>query len=228
MTVERNNDIPKEEITMKRIERNTYNSLRKSISNDTICVEIPTSYTKEGKQEIHNMLTIEKHMVATRINWNSIENEYVIHYIPCDGVEEFETKRKQQENMDIDEITSELCVSDYTWNGYKKPNEETEEAQGTTNEEEQNMKNTNEISFEIRQLDAWGNAEEGYEINTSYHMGEMTTKAQNERKAFTAWMKRHLGISFKKNRTLIEYDGDCYTIIDRKSKEPLFIAIPNC
>ena len=90
------------------------------------------------------------------------------------------------------------------------------------------MKNTKGYSFEIRQLDAWGNAEEGYEINTSYHMGEMTTKAQNERKAFTSWLKNHCGISFKNNRTLIEYDGDCYIIIDRKTKEPLFAAIPNC
>lgn len=96
----------------------------------------------------------------------------------------------------------------------------------TKSEEETTMKNTKGYSFEIRQLDAWGNNEEGYEINESWHMGEMVTKAQDIRKAFTAWMKRHLGISFKLNRTLIEYDGDCYTIIDRKTKEPLFIAIP--
>ena len=97
------------------------------------------------------------------------------------------------------------------------------------NKEEQTMNtNTKKISFEIRQLDAWGNAEDGYEINTSYQMGEMQTMAKDEKKAFTAWMKRHLGISFKPNRTLIEYDGDCYTIIDRKTKEPLFIAIPDC
>lgn len=104
----------------------------------------------------------------------------------------------------------------------------TTEAQEITNEEEQTMNtNTKKISFEIRQLDAWGNNEEGYEINTSYLMGEMVTKAQNERKAFTSWLKNHCGISFKPNRTLIEFDGDCYTIIDRKTKEPLFIAIPN-
>ena len=88
------------------------------------------------------------------------------------------------------------------------------------------MKNTKGYSFEIRQLDAWGNNEEGYEINESWHMGIMTTKAQDIRRAFTAWMNRHLGISFKNNRTLIEYDGDCYTIIDRKTKKPMFIAIP--
>ena len=98
----------------------------------------------------------------------------------------------------------------------------------TTTEEEQTMENTNtnKASFEIRQLDAWGNADEGYEINESWHMGEMVTIAKDEKRAFCAWMKNHLGIRFKNNRTLIEYDGDCYTIIDRKTKEPLFIAIP--
>lgn len=94
---------------------------------------------------------------------------------------------------------------------------------------EYTMKNASKIKFEIRQIDAWNYGDdEGWIWNTSYHMGEMTTKAQDIRKAFTAWMKRHLGISFKNNRTLIEYDGDCYTIIDRKTKEPLFAAIPNC
>ncbi len=87
------------------------------------------------------------------------------------------------------------------------------------------MKNTKGYSFEIRQLDCWMYDGE-WTQNTSYLMGEMTTKAQNERKAFTSWLKNHCGISFKNNRTLIEFDGDCYTIIDRKTKEPLFIAIP--
>lgn len=90
-----------------------------------------------------------------------------------------------------------------------------------------NNTNTKKISFEIRQVDAIMYDDE-WMHNDSWHMGEMTTKAQNIRRAFTAWMKRHLCISFKDNRTLIEYDGDCYTIIDRKTKKPLFIAIPNC
>ena len=89
------------------------------------------------------------------------------------------------------------------------------------------MKNTGKIKFEIREIDAWNyGEEEGWIWNTSYNMGEMVTNAKDEKKAFTAWMKHHLGISFKPNRTLIEYEGDCYTIIDRKTKEPLFIAIP--
>ena len=109
-----------------------------------------------------------------------------------------------------------------------------EEAQEWINEakekEEQTMNtNTKKYSFEIRQIDALNYGEdEGWIWNTSYNMGEMVTKAKDEKKAFTAWMKRHLGISFKPNRTLIEYDGDVYTIIDRKTKEPLFAAIPNC
>lgn len=84
-------------------------------------------------------------------------------------------------------------------------------------EEEQTMKNTKKYNFEIRQLDCWMYDGE-WTQNTSYHMGEMQTKSKDERKAFTAWIKRHLGISFKPNRTLIEFDGDCYTIIDRKTK----------
>ena len=82
------------------------------------------------------------------------------------------------------------------------------------------------MKFEIRQLDAWGNNEEGYEINTSYLMGTMETRAKNEKQAFTRYLANKHGITFKRNRTRIEFDGDCYTIIDRKTKEPLFIAIP--
>lgn len=82
------------------------------------------------------------------------------------------------------------------------------------------------MNFEIRQLDAWGNKEEGYDINISYLMGTMTTSAQNEKAAFTRYLARKHGIIFKKNRTRIDFDGDCYTILDRKTLEPLFIAIP--
>ena len=82
------------------------------------------------------------------------------------------------------------------------------------------------MKYEIRQLDAWGNNKEGYEINTSYLMGIMVTKANNEKQAFTRYLANKCNITFKRNRTRIEFDGDCYTIIDRKTKEPLFIAIP--
>ena len=77
--------------------------------------------------------------------------------------------------------------------------------------------------FEVRQLDSWLYDDE-WNINNCYKMGLFETGAKNERKAFTNYLKKR-GIVFKKNRTLIEFDGDNYTIIDRKTKEPLFDAI---
>lgn len=79
--------------------------------------------------------------------------------------------------------------------------------------------------FEIRQLDCYMYDDE-WTINTSYDFGELLTQAKNEKQAFTRFLNNKHGITFKKNRTRIEFDGDCYTIIDRKTKEPLFVAIP--
>ena len=98
---------------MKRNERNTLNGLKKSVTGDTLHVEIPVSFTDEGMQAIHEMLTIEKGMAAVRINWNNIVNEYVIHYI-------FSASSLDQENERISDIMKRLPVSNYTWNGYKK------------------------------------------------------------------------------------------------------------
>lgn len=81
-------------------------------------------------------------------------------------------------------------------------------------------------SYDVRQVDAWGNKTDGYEWNTSYYLGTLETSAANEKRAFARYLKNKHGIVFKMNRTRIEFDGDCYTIIDRKTKEPLFIAIP--
>lgn len=83
------------------------------------------------------------------------------------------------------------------------------------------------MKFEIRQLDCYIYEDE-WTQNTSYLMGTMEThcKAGNNKQAFTRYLANYHGITFKRNRTLIEFDGDCYTIIDRKTKEPLFIAIP--
>lgn len=80
------------------------------------------------------------------------------------------------------------------------------------------------MKYEVRQIDAWKDIE-GWTWNESWPIGEFTTSASNERKAFTAYLKR-LGITFKRNCTLITYDGDIYEIIDRKTKEPMFAAIP--
>lgn len=81
------------------------------------------------------------------------------------------------------------------------------------------------MKFEIREVDALM-YDYDWMWNQSFKLGEMETSAKDERRAFTGWLKRRQGISFKANRTLIDYDGDVYTIIDRKTKEPLFAAIP--
>lgn len=105
---------------MKREERNTLNALRKSINPGTINVEVPTTYTKEGRQEIHHMLTLEKGFIAVRIYWNDITKSTAVHYIPA--ADHQQKERQRQEIADIDELTASLPdASSWTWNGYRRP-----------------------------------------------------------------------------------------------------------
>ena len=80
--------------------------------------------------------------------------------------------------------------------------------------------------FLVRQLDSWKSGDDLYDwdVNNVYNIGEVKTSAKNERRAIVRYLRRQ-GIVFKKNRTLIEFDGDNYTIIDRKTKEPIFDAV---
>lgn len=80
--------------------------------------------------------------------------------------------------------------------------------------------------FLVRQLDSWKSGDDLYDwdVNNVYNIGEVKTSAKNERRAIVRYL-RMKGIIFKKNRTLIEFDGDNYTIIDRKTKEPIFDAV---
>ena len=108
---------------MKREERKTLNALRKDINPGTINVEVPTNYSKEGRQEIHHMLTLEKGFVAVRIYWNDITECTAVHYVPA---ADFQKEiRKAQEVADIDELTATLPDSSgWTWNGYRRPGTE--------------------------------------------------------------------------------------------------------
>lgn len=87
----------------------------------------------------------------------------------------------------------------------------------------------NKFEYEVRQIDAIIDNDfdsiVSWSWNTSYFLGSFKTAAKDEKRAFTAFLRKH-GIVFKKNRTLISFDGDVYEIIDRKTKEPLFAAIP--
>lgn len=80
-------------------------------------------------------------------------------------------------------------------------------------------------SFDVREIDAW-NSPEGWTWNESYHIGNMETAAKDEKKALAAFLARH-GIKFRKNRTRIIDDGEIIEIQDRKTREPLYAAIPN-
>ena len=108
---------------MKREERTLLNQLRKSVTTSTINVEIPVSYTHEGRQAIHELLTIEKGLYAPCIYWNDILGEYCVHYERTMGDPTATATKREQETRDIDEVTAELPRRDYTWTGYHKPTE---------------------------------------------------------------------------------------------------------
>lgn len=80
------------------------------------------------------------------------------------------------------------------------------------------------ITFEIRQIDAWNDGD-GWIYNDSFTLGSFTTTAQNERRAFYRALAR-LGIRFYRGRVRAVDDGCIIEIIDRKTAEPLFVAIP--
>ena len=78
--------------------------------------------------------------------------------------------------------------------------------------------------FEVRQIDAWFDGE-GWTYNESFRIGEFTTNAKNLKKAFCNAL-HNLGIVFNRGRVVIIDDGDILEAQNRKSGEPLFVAIP--
>ena len=80
------------------------------------------------------------------------------------------------------------------------------------------------MKFEIRQIDAWYD-NEAWTYNESFHIGEFSTNAKNLKKAFCNAMHK-LGIVFNRGQVVIIDDGDILEAQNRKSGEPLFVAIP--
>jgi hypothetical protein len=78
-------------------------------------------------------------------------------------------------------------------------------------------------TYEIREIDAWM-YDDSWTWNTSYRLGSFTTTGDPAR-AFRRAIKR-LGVTLYKGKTVTEYDGDVYEIVDRKTRQPLFAAIP--
>ena len=80
-------------------------------------------------------------------------------------------------------------------------------------------------AFEIRQIDAWKNEEGGYIWNESIKIGEFTTAAANEKRAFLRALRK-MGIVCKRGKCKVDFDGDIYELTERKTGKPLLAAIP--
>lgn len=78
--------------------------------------------------------------------------------------------------------------------------------------------------YEVREIDAWM-YDDSWTWNTSFIVGTFTTAAQDTARAFRHYLKTQ-GVTFRRGTTRTEYDGDVYEIVDRKTGEPLYAAIP--
>ena len=74
------------------------------------------------------------------------------------------------------------------------------------------------------QSDAWYDGE-AWTYNESFRIGEFSTRAENVKRAFCRAL-HGLGVVFYRGRVVVVDDGDCLEIQNRKSGEPLFVAIP--
>ena len=80
------------------------------------------------------------------------------------------------------------------------------------------------IGFEIRQIDAWNDGD-GWTYNASFHIGVFTIKANDEKRAFLNALHRH-GVVCKRGFCRVDFDGEIYELVNRKTGEPLYAAIP--
>ena len=80
------------------------------------------------------------------------------------------------------------------------------------------------MKFEIRQIDAWF-YDDCWNYNETFRIGEFTTKAENVKRAFCRAL-HGLGVVFYRGRAVVVDEGDLLEIQNRKSGEPLFVAIP--
>lgn len=78
--------------------------------------------------------------------------------------------------------------------------------------------------YEVRQVDAWM-YDDSWTYNTTYRIGAFATFAEDIPRAIRYYLKSQ-GVTFAPHATRTEYDGDVYEITDRKTGEPLFVAIP--
>lgn len=80
-------------------------------------------------------------------------------------------------------------------------------------------------TYEIRQVDALLYEENDWIYNTTYHIGKFKTAAKDVKRSFLRALHK-LGIKCNRGKCRVIYDGDVYEVQDRKTLEPLFVAIP--
>lgn len=88
-------------------------------------------------------------------------------------------------------------------------------------------------TYEVREIDAWAEYDNpddpdeapSWTWNNSFVVGTFSTAAQDTARALYRYMKKQ-GVTFSRGTTRTEYDGDLFEIVDRKTREPLFVAIP--
>lgn len=80
-------------------------------------------------------------------------------------------------------------------------------------------------TYEIRQIDALPYDENDWIYNTTYYIGKFKTTAKDTKRAFLHALHK-LGIKCNRGKCRVVYDGDVYEVQDRKTLEPLFLAIP--
>lgn len=78
-------------------------------------------------------------------------------------------------------------------------------------------------TYELQQVDALA-YDDGWTYNETWYLTTFTTAGDVSRAMRRALAR--LGVTFYRGRTRTEYDGSVYEIVDRKTGEPLFVAIP--
>lgn len=88
-------------------------------------------------------------------------------------------------------------------------------------------------TYEVREIDAWAEYDNpddpdeapSWAWNTSFIVGTFSTAAQDTARAFRHYLKAQ-DVTFRRGTTRTEYDGDVYEIVDRKTGQPLYAAVP--
>lgn len=79
--------------------------------------------------------------------------------------------------------------------------------------------------YELRQIEAWREDEFSWYYNETWKLAEFETAAKEHKTAFLRALHK-IGVSCKRGKCKVVSDGSIYELIDRKTLEPLFCAVP--